>query len=117
MKQFKNFAVKAFRCVQRKALALLAMMFGCASAYAQDVAAGVTALEDANKDLLKYLPVVQDTVYIICGIIALTSIGVLSYKIQNEDQDSRKSIMALLFGVIIVAILTYAVPKILGLEY
>ena len=114
----KNAVSRVKNCGQRAILSLCAMLIGSrAFAAVGDVGAGVGALDDANAELLKYLPVVQNIVYTICGIIALTSIGVLSYKIQNEDQDSRKSIMALLFGVIVVAVLTYTVPKILGLEY
>lgn len=122
MKKISFLVRNAVSCVKNCSQRAIISVFGlllCSRAFADvsDVGAGVSALEEANNELLKYLPVVQNIVYTICGIIALTSIGVLSYKIQNEDQDSRKSIMALLFGVIVVAVLTYTIPKILGLEY
>lgn len=89
-------------------MAVMATTFG-ASAYAQ--AAGVTAIQEATQTFEHYLPQVQKLMYAIGAIIAIVGAFSVFFKMQNGDQDVKKSIMMTVGGCIAFVALATALPS------
>lgn len=91
-------------------LVLSASLFACTlSAYAQGTA-GVAAVEQVASDIKAYIPTVQNLIYAIAGIVALGGAISVYIKMNNEDQDIKKSIMLVVGGCIFLVAAAQALP-------
>ena len=72
--------------------------------------AGASALSTATSTIKGYIPLVQKLVYAIAGVVAL--VGRLSayIKMNNEEQDVKKSIMMVVGACVFLVIAATALP-------
>lgn len=122
-KQFinvKNWVVrtakKASFEIQRD-LTLIAFGFICTLAKAQTGTAGVAGVTTATTDIQKYGPAVQKLMYAIAAVIAMVGAFSIYFKMQNGDQDVKKSIMMTVGGCIAMIALATALPTFFGLKW
>ena len=76
--------------------------------------AGETALTESTLGIQKYLPLVRSLIYAIAGIVAVLG-GISVYiKMNNEDQDVKKSIMLIVGACIFLVAAATALPLFFG---
>ena len=75
----------------KKFLFAVALTFCVAGVYAQDTSAGTAALTQVTTDIQKYIPIVQKLVYAIAGVVAVIGAVSVYIKMNNEEQDVKKS--------------------------
>lgn len=122
-KQFtnaKNWVVrtakKASFEIQRD-LTLIAFGFMCTLANAQTGTAGVAGVTSATNDIQRYGPAVQKLMYAIAAVIAMVGAFSIYFKMQNGDQDVKKSIMLTVGGCIAMIALATALPTFFGFKW
>ena len=96
----------------KKFLFAVALTFCVAGVYAQDTSAGTAALTQVTTDIQKYIPIVQKLVYAIAGVIGAVSVYI---KMNNEEQDVKKSIMMIIGACIFLVAAATALPAFFGL--
>ena len=77
--------------------------------YAQS--AGTSAINSAATELSAYAPSVKKLLYVIAGIIVLIGCFNVYYKMQNGDQDVKKTIMLTIGGCVAMVAMANALPK------
>lgn len=83
--------------------------------FAQSMDAGITAITNSTTSLTKYLPVVTKLCYALAGIVAiLGAIGVY-IKMNNEEQDVKKSIMMVVGACLFLIAAAQCLPMFFGL--
>ena len=76
--------------------------------------AGETALTESTHGIQQYLPLVRSLIYAIAGIVAVLG-GISVYiKMNNEDQDVKKSIMLIVGACIFLVAAATALPLFFG---
>ena len=83
------------------------------SLHAQD--AGIAAVTQVSADIAKYIPVVQKLIFAIAGVVALGGAISVFIKMNNEDQDVKKSIMMVVGACIFLVAAGTALPAFFGL--
>lgn len=73
-------------------------------------AAGVGAINGAANAFKSYLTPVQNLLYAIAGIIALVGCFTIFAKLQNGDQDVKKTIMQVVGGCVAFVAMAAALP-------
>ena len=70
---------------------MMAMMLFMVSitTFAQDVDAGLAAIETSTESLKRYVPVVTNLCYAIAGIVAMIGAISVYVKMNNEEQDVK----------------------------
>ena len=109
--KFKNFLrllkVKKWR-VSKHAMGVMALTLTfCQTALAQ---AGADPFAAATQTFTKYQESVRDLMYIIAAIIAVVGAFNVYFKMQNGDQDVKKTIMLTLGGAVAFVALATALP-------
>ena len=95
---------------------LMAFMFVVAmSTFAQNTDAGVNAISSSTDSLKKYLPVVTNLCYALAGIVAIIGAISVYIKMNNEEQDVKKSIMMIVGACIFLVAAAQALPLFFGL--
>ena len=87
-------------------------------AFAQGITSGLkageTALTESTTGIQKYLPLVRNLIYAIAGIVAVLG-GISVYiKMNNEEQDVKKSIMLIVGACIFLVAAATALPLFFG---
>ena len=85
---------KAFVVNPRMGMLSMMLLFVSVSTFAQDVDAGLAAIETSTESLKRYVPVVTNLCYAIAGIVAMIGAISVYVKMNNEEQDV-KNILAL----------------------
>lgn len=81
------------------------------SAFAQTGnAAGAAALQKASEDIAKYVEPTQKVIYAIAGVVALVGAISVFVKMNNEEQDVKKSIMMVVGSCVFLVIAASALP-------
>lgn len=82
---------KAKSFVSNPRMGMLAMMLlvVSVSTFAQNVDAGLAAIETSTDSLKKYVPVVTNLCYAIAGIVAIIGAISVYVKMNNEEQDVK----------------------------
>lgn len=76
--------------------------------------AGEDALTQSTAGIQKYLPLVRNLIYAIAGIVAVLG-GISVYiKMNNEEQDVKKSIMLIVGACIFLVAAATALPLFFG---
>lgn len=106
----------AFVCANRRPLALALCMLVVVVANAQaNTDTGVTAINSVADSLKKYIEPVRVLCYALAGIIAIGG-GISVYiKMNNEEQDVKKSIMMIVGACIFLIAAATFLPKFFGL--
>ncbi|WP_308529653.1 DUF4134 domain-containing protein [uncultured Prevotella sp.] len=97
------------------AVAATISVYGHAQGTAAGLDAGKTAITQTTTSLKAYIPVITNLCYIIAGIVAI--LGALSVynKMNNEEQDVKKSIMMVVGACIFLIAAAKALPAFFGL--
>lgn len=97
---------------------LLTLVCGSAVAFAQnsagDYSAGTTALGTVTEEIAKYVPYVTKLCYAIAGVVALVGAISVYIKMNNEEQDVKKSIMMIVGACIFLVAAAQALPLFFG---
>lgn len=88
---------------------MLAVLLGWAQTALAD--AGSTAIGTIAKTIRGYLTNVQALMYSIAAIVAVVGAGTIFMKMQNGDQDVKKTIMLVIGGCIALVALATALPS------
>ena len=101
-----------------KALAMMLMVSAVALAQntAGDYTAGTTALGTVTSEIAKYVPVVVKLCYAIAGVVAVVGAISVYIKMNNEEQDVKKSIMMIVGACIFLIAAAQALPLFFGLN-
>ena len=117
---FKKITSKAKGFFKNSRVQTLCAMLaiGSAAAFAQNVAgdysAGTTALGEVTKQIALYVPVVVKLCYAIAGIVAVVGAISVYVKMNNEEQDVKKSIMMIVGACIFLVAAAQALPLFFG---
>lgn len=101
-----------------KALAMMLMVSAVALAQntAGDYSAGTTALGTVTSEIAKYVPVVVKLCYAIAGVVAVVGAISVYIKMNNEEQDVKKSIMMIVGACIFLIAAAQALPLFFGIN-
>ena len=97
-----SFCEKAVMSPRFASVVMLLMCVGVVMAQngAGDYSAGVTALGTVTTEIAKYVPVAVKLCYAIAGVVAVVGAISVYIKMNNEEQDVKKSMaLPLFFGV------------------
>ena len=96
------------------------MLMVTAVAFAQNTAgnysAGTTALGTVSTEIAKYVPVVVKLCYAIAGVVAVIGAISVYIKMNNEEQDVKKSIMMIVGACIFLIAAAQALPLFFGIK-
>ena len=99
---------------------VLAMLCMVTLTFAQngagDYSAGTTALGTVTTEIAKYVPVAVKLCYAIAGVVAVVGAISVYIKMNNEEQDVKKSIMMLVGACIFLIAAAQAMPLFFGIE-
>ena len=82
---------------------------------AGDYSAGTTALGTVTTEIAKYVPVAVKLCYAIAGVVAVVGAISVYIKMNNEEQDVKKSIMMLVGACIFLIAAAQALPLFFGI--
>lgn len=98
----------------QKAVLFSILMYGqCCELFAQNhigSTAGKAALTQVTTDIKGYIPVVQKLIYAIAGVVAVIGAISVYIKMNNEEQDVKKSIMMIVGACIFLLAAATALP-------
>ncbi len=97
-----------------KSCLCMAAVFVADTLYAQSTDSGVAAITQVTADIKKYVPVMQQLVYAIAGVVAVIGAIVIYIKMNNEEQDVKKSIMMVVGACIFLVSAATALPAFFG---
>lgn len=97
----------------------LMLLAGTTAALAQNAAgdytAGTTALGTVTTEIAKYVPYVVKLCYAIAGVVAIVGAISVYIKMNNEEQDVKKSIMMIVGACIFLVAAAQALPLFFGI--
>lgn len=82
--------------------------------FAQGYESGTSALTDVTTEIGKYIPIVQKLCYAIAGVVAIVGAISVYIKMNNEEQDVKKSIMMIVGACIFLIAAAQALPLFFG---
>ena len=91
--------VKNNRAVRLCALVAVCLTFNVATALADSGAgyeAGKNAISQASEQIAQYVPIATKLCYAIAGVVAIVGAISVYVKMNNEEQDVKKSIMMII---------------------
>ncbi len=77
---------------------------------------GVTALEGVATDIKKYIEPARKVCYALAGIVAVLGAISIYIKMNNEEQDVKKSIMMIIGACVFLIAAAQALPLFFGIE-
>ena len=101
---------KTTNLYRRASYALGVCMLTGMSALAQNAGAGSTALQNAAGTIKDYIPAVQKLIFAIAGVVALVGAISVFIKMNNEEQDVKKSIMIVVGACVFLVLAAEALP-------
>ena len=115
--KMKSFG-KAVCSSQRLKTMALMLAIGTTATFAQNAAgdytAGTTALSEVTTQIAKYIPYVVNLVYAIAGVVAVVGAISVYIKMNNEEQDVKKSIMMIVGACLFLVAAAQALPLFFG---
>lgn len=110
IRKFVTNAVKTVTGVAKRACLCLLTMLMSVVAFAQDGAAGQGAIAQVTTEIKGYIPMVQNLCYAIAGVVVLGGAISVFIKMNNEEQDIKKSIMLIVGSCIFLIAAAQALP-------
>ncbi len=111
--------IKGFFGSERVQMFCMMMIVGSVAMFAQNAAgnyeAGTTALTTVSEEIAKYVPIVVKLCYAIAGVVAIVGAISVYIKMNNEEQDVKKSIMMIVGACIFLVAAAQALPLFFGL--
>ena len=105
-----------FRNPNKWVMMCLMLLVGIGITMAQNTQSGVTAIEKVASDIEAYVPAIQTLLYAIAGVVALGGSVSVYIKMNNEEQDIKKSIMLLVGACIFLIAAAQALPLFFGIN-
>ena len=108
------------RCASSERMKMLAFMLlvGTTATFAQSAAGdytqGTAALTTVTEEIAKYVPYVVKLCYAIAGVVAVVGAISVYIKMNNEEQDVKKSIMMIVGACIFLVAAAQALPLFFG---
>ena len=99
----------------RVATVAVLLIVATVSTFAQDTDAGLKAITTSTDSLKKYVPVVTNLCYALAGIVAIIGAISVYIKMNNEEQDVKKSIMMIVGACIFLIAAAQSLPLFFGL--
>ena len=103
-----------FRNPNKWVMMCLMLVVGIGITMAQNTQSGKTAIENVAKDIAAYVPSIQALLYAIAGVVALGGAVSVYIKMNNEEQDVKKSIMLVVGACIFLIAAAEALPMFFG---
>lgn len=101
---------KTTNLYRRASYALGLCMLTGLTALAQNAGAGSGALQQAGETIHSYIPAVQSLIFALAGVVALVGAISVFIKMNNEEQDVKKSIMMIVGACVFLVIAAEALP-------
>lgn len=115
--KIQNF-IKMLVSSQRLQTLVCLLVCGTATMLAQssagDYTAGTDALTTVTEEIAKYVPIVVKLCYAIAGVVAVVGAISVYIKMNNEEQDVKKSIMMIVGACIFLVAAAQALPLFFG---
>ena len=111
--------VKNSRAVRLCALVAVRLTFNVATALADSGAgyeAGKNAISQASEQIAQYVPIATKLCYAIAGVVAIVGAISVYVKMNNEEQDVKKSIMMIIGACVFLIAAAQALPLFFGIE-
>lgn len=105
---------KTKKALKVLSLSLALFVIATPDIFAQAAGAGGSALSEAKKTIGLYIPLVREVIYAIAGVVALVGAISVYIKMNNEEQDVKKSIMMIVGACVFLIIAATALPKFFG---
>lgn len=99
----------------RVAMVAALLLVFTVSTFAQDIDSGIKAINSSTESLKKYIPVVTNLCYALAGIVAIIGAISVYIKMNNEEQDVKKSIMMIVGACIFLIAAAQSLPLFFGL--
>lgn len=115
----KSFGISAVKKIKSVAtdprFVSVMLMLVVVAADAQNIDSGIQAITKSTDALKKYIPVVTKLCYALAGIVAVVGAISVYIKMNNEEQDVKKSIMMIVGACIFLVAAAQALPLFFGL--
>ena len=101
------------------ALVAVCLTFNVATALADSGAgyeAGKNAISQASEQIAQYVPIATKLCYAIAGVVAIVGAISVYVKMNNEEQDVKKSIMMIIGACVFLIAAAQALPLFFGIE-
>lgn len=99
----------------RRVLVMLGvLMLISVAVHAQDVGAGAAAIDEVTGQLKTYVKPVKNLLYAIAAVVGLGGAISVFAKMNNDDQDVKKTIMMVVGSCIALIALAEAIPMFFG---
>ena len=113
--------VKNSRAVRFCVLVAVCLTFNVATALAQSgggagYEAGKNAISQASEQIAQYVPIATKLCYAIAGVVAIVGAISVYVKMNNEEQDVKKSIMMIIGECVFLIAAAQALPLFFGIE-
>ena len=113
--------VKNNRAVRLCALVAVSLTFNVATALAQSgggagYEAGKNAISQASEQIAQYVPIATKLCYAIAGVVAIVGAISVYVKMNNEEQDVKKSIMMIIGACVFLIAAAQALPLFFCIE-
>ena len=107
--------------VQRCIIFALTIAVGVEKIFAQAAAgqgyeAGKNAISQASEQIAQYVPIATKLCYAIAGVVAIVGAISVYVKMNNEEQDVKKSIMMIIGACVFLIAAAQALPLFFGIE-
>ena len=109
------------RVVRCCVMTVLSMVLGVTHAFAEAAGgagyeAGKNAISEASEQIAQYVPIATKLCYAIAGVVAIVGAISVYVKMNNEEQDVKKSIMMIVGACIFLIAAAQALPLFFGIE-
>lgn len=107
--------------IQRCIILALTIAVGVEKIFAQAVGgqgyeAGKNAISQASEQIAQYVPIATKLCYAIAGVVAIVGAISVYVKMNNEEQDVKKSIMMIIGACVFLIAAAQALPLFFGIE-
>lgn len=107
--------------VQRCIILVLTVAVGVGKVFAQATGgqgyeAGKNAISQASEQIAQYVPIATKLCYAIAGVVAIVGAISVYVKMNNEEQDVKKSIMMIIGACVFLIAAAQALPLFFGIE-
>ena len=107
--------------IQRCIILALTIAVGVEKIFAQAVGgqgyeAGKNAISQASEQIAQYVPIATKLCYAIAGVVAIVGAISVYVKMNNEEQDVKKSIMMIIGASVFLIAAAQALPLFFGIE-
>ena len=113
MKKFFE-ALKKLASSRRVQMFIGLLVAGTVSMFAQDMNAGISALEGVATGIEAYIPVVTKVCYALAGVVAIIGAVSVYIAMNNDDQDVKKKIIVTVGACLFLIAAATALPKFFG---